>query len=104
MDDKNLDFSIFHPLDHWPWERRCRELYGGWRRHIHLTWTYRWRPQIEWYLKRPIFFLLCKLGFHDDETWYVRRRKEYSTRCHFCGRKRPTQEDEMFELPPEAEK
>lgn len=49
MDFKNakLDFSEFHPLDHFAGDRRCRSLPGGFLRHVRLWWDYQgpgWNP------------------------------------------------------------
>jgi hypothetical protein len=35
-----LDFSEFHPLDHWAGDDRCRSMPGGFRRHLDLWWRY----------------------------------------------------------------
>jgi hypothetical protein len=42
VDSSKLDFSQFHPLDHRPLTRRCREHYGGLRRHLWLLWEFHW--------------------------------------------------------------
>lgn len=79
MDDikiGSLDFSIFHPLDHWPGSPYCRTWPGGWRRHLKLAWEHKWHAAT-----------LCRLGWHkwangsDSTGW-----KGQS--CWFCwGRK-----------------
>lgn len=63
-----IDFSEFHPLDHWPLTRRCRGLPGGTRNHLHLTWVYRRREQA----LHPLYKLvLCPLGRHHVQVWYA---------------------------------
>ena len=60
--DKKLDFSMWHPLDHQPWEGRCRAFYGGVSHHLRLWWDYM-RPH-------PIQNVQCRLGSHDwTEFW-----------------------------------
>lgn len=54
-----LDFSQFHPLDHWPWEPRCQSLPGGRRRHLQLAWEHKDR---HW--SRIRRRSLCRLGHH----------------------------------------
>lgn len=100
--ESNLDFSMFHPSDHWPWEPRCREFYGGWRYHIKIAWTYRWKPEIRWWAWRPYYLIACRLGFHSWETWW-RRDKGYTTLCEYCLVHRETLDNEKWDLPPGIE-
>ena len=95
----HFDFSIFHPSDHWPWEARCKDFYGGWRYHIKVAWTYHRKPQVKWWLKRPLYFILCKLNIHDLETWYVRSKEAFITNCVYCEYRRPAYKSEKWELP-----
>lgn len=65
-----LDYSQFHPLDHWPGTGRCRSLPGGTRNHLQLAWDYQRREQA----LRPIYWLLlCRIGRHADRVWYQYR-------------------------------
>lgn len=62
-----LDFSKFHPLDHAPWESRCRELYGGWRVHLKYWWAFKGRED----LFSPILSrTTCKVGLHQMQPWW----------------------------------
>jgi hypothetical protein len=56
-EDVQLDFSQWHPLDHWSGTARCRTLYGGWRWHLRIAWEFKWRGQLRTHT-------LCKLGRH----------------------------------------
>jgi hypothetical protein len=40
---KEIDFSIFHPLDHWAFSRDCFGWYGGPLQHLRLWWEFQ-RP------------------------------------------------------------
>lgn len=53
-----LDFSQFHPLDHWPWQ--CDGLYGGWRHHLSIAWELRRKEQVLW----PWYRMLCLFDWH----------------------------------------
>jgi hypothetical protein len=66
IDADSLDFSQFHPLDHWPGSAYCRGLYGSWRNHLKMAWGYRWRPQLR-------SWTLCRIGRHDITTAWRRR-------------------------------
>lgn len=98
-----LDFSIYHPLDHWLWEARCREHYGGWQRHLDLAWHYHWKPELVWWIERPLYFVVCRFGHHKLETWWS-RASGYQTGCDHCGYQREAYSDERFELPNQGEK
>lgn len=52
-----VDFSVFHPLDHWAGSPYCFGWHGGPVRHIELWWDYM-RPE-------PIGALKCRLGRHE---------------------------------------
>jgi hypothetical protein len=62
-----LDFSQFHPLDHWPGSAYCRGLYGGTWNHLKMAWEYRWSG---WLAGAT----LCRVGRHDVTTVWRRRR------------------------------
>jgi len=65
--DMELSFAQFHPLDHWPSLRgRCGNFYGGWRRHLYLAWTFKWRGAVR-------TSTLCKLGLHGPYRSGMRR-------------------------------
>jgi hypothetical protein len=96
----NINFDLWHPLDHWPWQRRCRQFYGGWRRHLWLAWSFEYREEIEWWLLRPFYLLfLCRLGRHKLTTSWQRGRG-YEVSCWYCDYRRPARADEEFPLPP----
>lgn len=79
-----IDFSQFHPLDHWPGGHYCRSLPGGTRRHLGLTWDHRRRDQLAWPWHRLI---LCPLGHHRTNVWWQargRRITKATARCDFC--------------------
>lgn len=42
IDPDKLDFSQWHPLDHRPLSKRCRDHYGGFRNHMNLLWDFKW--------------------------------------------------------------
>jgi hypothetical protein len=54
---RELDFSGFHPIDHYPGTGRCRSLPGGFRRHLDLAWEFKWPQQ----LGRATW---CRIGRH----------------------------------------
>jgi len=80
---KRLDFSMFHPLDHGVWERRCGELPGGRRRHIDHRWTYVVKPALH-------AATLCRVGRHKPgQAWQRGPGGDFSvtwTACAHCGR------------------
>lgn len=92
---RELDFSMWHPLDHWPGTARCRSFHGGTRNHLHLTWTYRRRHQV---LKPWWRLFRCPFGRHDVRIWYG----EYLAigHCEFCDYHRSPTQAEMEDLPP----
>lgn len=100
MEDENgpgFDFSQWHPLDHRPWQPRCRELYGGWPRHLWLLWQWKYREEYEWWLLRPVYWVLCRFGRHRTDTWWQRERG-YKVICRYCDLNRPARPDEEFPL------
>lgn len=101
-----LDFSQWHPLDHWPGTRRCRQHYGGWRHHLKIAWDYRRRDQVYGWFAR---WTTCLLDRHKWSVW--RRVREpgpriipretgapgdYTAMCRYCHRTRTATEDEWF--------
>jgi len=56
-----LDLSQFHPLDHWPGTRRCREHYphgvGSIKHHLWLAWDCKYSMQVR-------SATLCKVRRH----------------------------------------
>lgn len=100
-----LDFSRYHPLDHWPGTRRCREHYGGWRNHLSMAWEYRRRDQVIGWFAR---WTRCLTGRH---SWQVWRRfggieefrsknlgapGDYKAWCRYCHKRRTATEDEWW--------
>jgi hypothetical protein len=62
---RKLNFSQFHPLDHYPFEKRCWEFYGGPVTHIQYGWQFKWKSDIRAHTR-------CRIGWHKWTTW--RRR------------------------------
>jgi hypothetical protein len=79
-----LDFSEFHPLDHWPFTAYCRSRPGGTRRHLKYTWEFRRRDQ----LLAPWHWLRCRTGRHQFvEGWHradVDSPWERHVECAWC--------------------
>ena len=88
-----LDFSQFHPLDHWPGTRDCRSLYGGTRNHLKMTWDYRRKPEL-------MAYTFCLVGWHRWRGVWRRREGEQLSKgawkhrlpdfeaCGNCARRR----------------
>ncbi len=80
-----LDFSQFHPLDHWPGSAYCRSLPGGTRQHLHLAWVFRRREQV----LAPVYkLLLCHIGRHAEQVWYQRQEdgtQKVMPSCRYCS-------------------
>lgn len=79
MEIRELDFSMFHPLDHWPFTRECASHYGGWRQHLHLAWEYRWKQEI-------CSWTLCKIGKHKPSKWTRPSTGETGIGCWNCAK------------------
>lgn len=77
---RNLDFSEFHPLDHWPGSARCHEFFGGWRHHLRITWAFRRKPQL-------LAATRCRLGWHRPTTAFRPSARVMWRSCHDCGRR-----------------
>lgn len=75
---RELDFSQFHPLDHWPGSARCRSLYGGWRNHLRMAWDYKWSGDLRSHT-------LCRIGRHRWGRTWTRSRGEFRS-CNDCWR------------------
>jgi|SRR6266699_2385542 len=97
MEKPKLDFSQFHPLDHWPWERRCwsKEIqpgwetpfYGGPRHHLKIAWEYKYRDYLLIHLHKN---LLCHFGKHYMMKGWNPHEQEYFESCLACGGNRRT--------------
>lgn len=77
----NLDFSIWHPLDHWPYSERCSMFYGGGYHHLKIAWQLKWS---DWLAART----WCKLGRHEfADSWRgIGVDAKYLGRvCRRCG-------------------
>lgn len=89
-----IDFSEFHPLDHWPGTRYCRSLPGGTKRHLNYAWHERRKDQIlkPWY---RIFH--CTFGDHKFLIWYHRNKEDkivITPMCKYCPATRlPSERD-----------
>lgn len=92
-----IDFSQFHPLDHWPGTARCRASYGGWRHHLHIAWVYRRRDEVVNAALTPIQLVRCRLGRH--HTYRYHGPHGFRVGCTHCSFKRPARADEQFAIP-----
>lgn len=103
-----LDFSRYHPLDHWPGTQRCRQHYGGWRHHLSLAWTYHRRDQVIGWFAR---WTTCLYGRHGWQVWRRVERpdpggplipkergepSDYTGMCRYCHLRRTATEDEWW--------
>lgn len=88
-----LDFSQFHPLDHWPWQRRCWSgrpqgsyelpFKGGPWHHLKLAWRDHRRDQLArllWW--KWIQKYRCPRGWHRTMDWYG--GKGFIRVCSYC--------------------
>lgn len=87
-----LDFSQFHPMDHYLWERRCREHFGGPVNHVKLWWAYKceYKPSDLWHK------VMCRTGRHHvtgGQTIMIFGRETTVTRCCCWCRKTPEEID-----------
>lgn len=86
---ERIDYSKFHPIDHWIWDRCCREYYGGWRTHLTYAWELRRKDELlrPW---RRVF--CCPFGRHHDITGSRMDAEtdtvHVSAHCDVCGRRR----------------
>lgn len=89
---KRLDFSQFHPLDHWPFEHRCGQFYGGGFHHLKIAWQYRRKEQlIHWIWKT---LRLCRPLGHQWVVFHQRDRGFFAT-CFPCGARREATSEEV---------
>jgi len=97
MNKPKLDFSGFHPLDHWPWEQRCwsrqvqpgwsTPFYGGPLHHLKIAWEYRRRDEIFGLLHK---YLLCRFDKHMMTECWDSKTNKFSEFCAACGGNRRT--------------
>lgn len=92
-DDRNqirgqLDFTQFHPLDHWVGTRLCRSYHGGAIQHLRLKWWYQWSEPLLWL---PHRMFMCPFGRHEI---LIGGRETYSAYCQFCRFERPATVEE----------
>ena len=82
---RKLDFSQFHPLDHRPFDERCRSFYGGGVRHLQLWWWYKfdYKPDQLWHR-----WVLCRLNRHERSRFKRRPAVdapwEHGHLCRWC--------------------
>lgn len=88
-----LDFSEFHPLDHWPGGAYCRSLPGGTRNHLALTWRFRRKQQ----LIQPFHRVFrCWWGKHQWALWQTAGANPIVTpQCVYCPATRLPSEQEI---------
>lgn len=77
LDVAQLNFDEFHPLDHPVWTRRCREFYGGPRRHLEMWWAFKAHDWLHGHT-------LCKVGRHRPTTAFEPRRNRMRRECQWC--------------------
>lgn len=94
MQIEEIDFSGFHPLDHWPGTRQCSSLPGGTWNHLKLTWTFRRHDQL---LKPFRRMLGCPFGRHHMIVWYT--QDTVLPECSVCGFERVATEEEVLRRP-----
>lgn len=81
-------------MDHWPWEGRCREFYGGWRVHLRYAWQYRHRENLECFWHR---WVACRFGSHMFTIW-SKPSGEHGKNCLACGFIGRFTEEELLRL------
>lgn len=92
VDASRLRFDEYHPLDHYLWEPRCAEFYGGPRIHVRYWWQFKGRMAVR---SRTT----CKLGRHKGgRTRFFASMTECQT-CVFCSRR--LTEETPFTVPPD---
>lgn len=102
-----LDFSQYHPLDHWPWSPRCHTFYGGGRHHLIIAWQYRRRDEVIGVFAR---WTTCFIGHHKWQVWrrgrgpigaalgsrMIGKPGDYIAACAYCHKTRTATEDEWW--------
>ena len=101
--ENRYDFSIWHPLDHWPGTRRCRSFYGGWRRHLVIAWQFHRRDQVVGLFTKQT---TCRLGYHKIDVWVLTSTPigsqplptdRFTAVCRYCRTRRPATRQEIAE-------
>lgn len=85
---RELDFSRFHPIDHWPWgcwRRNARQpIYGRTWTHVRYAWEWKWRRQLR-------AATTCRLGRHLYRAGWQRSPggdwAPAAVRCLWCMKK-----------------
>ena len=80
IDPDKLDFSQFHPIDHYWFEPRCKELYGKRRIHFKYAWEFIHLPRLK-------SWTLCKVGRHNYVQWW-RHEQPLFEACSYCSKKK----------------
>lgn len=97
-----LDFSQWHPLDHWPGSARCRGFFGGWPHHLRIAWLYHRKWQLQSFLLRHS---LCLIGRHTYRIWVMGGKypfkpdatAKFIAVCFGCNKERPATKEEVAE-------
>lgn len=90
IDPDKLDFSQWHPYDHLPLSKRCREHYGGFRRHMWLLWRFKWDMRAK--VKKITH---CIWGKHSSSSMWKRVEGEMKYRgevCCWCYKRLPSKD------------
>jgi hypothetical protein len=88
-DMRELDFSRFHPLDHYPlgcWRRNKLEpIYGKTWTHVKHAWAYKWKQQL-----RSATTCQAGIGHRYSAGWYRDggEWKRMPERCIWCWRRK----------------
>ena len=86
-DDTELDFSRFHPMDHYWWacaRRNAHEpIYGGIRVHLMYAWEFKWRQTL-----RRMTLCRISIGHSYSTAWKHNANGEWiqvtPRRCVYC--------------------
>lgn len=84
IDASKLIFDQFHPLDHTPFNDRCRSFYptgraAGWH-HIKLAWDFKWSSELH-------AKTLCRIGRHNMSTVFLPRDQVMYASCRHCWKR-----------------
>lgn len=90
IDPDKLDFSVFHPLDHHPWQcwqrNAWQPIYGKTWTHLKYDWEFRRRGQLR-------AATLCRIGIGHRYGMSWKRQDdemvEAGEHCCFCYRDKP---------------